>query len=146
VRHPGFRERLTPPLWAWLVVLGFSVMVGAAYGAAIGAPAGWAAAAAIGLGGISLLAATSPRIEVADGELRAAGATLPLVFIASAEALDAARTRSERNRDARLFVVLRSWSSAESVLVHLNDPADPHPGWLLTSRRPQALVEALTVA
>jgi hypothetical protein len=46
--------------------------------------------------------------------------------------------------DARLFVALRPWSASSGVLLELNDPLDPHPAWLFSSRHPARVVAAVT--
>ena len=43
------------------------------------------------------------------------------------------------------FVVQRPWVSG-AVQVHLDDPADPTPYWVVSSRRPADLAAALLAA
>jgi hypothetical protein len=43
-----------------------------------------------------------------------------------------------------MFVALRPWSAPAGVLVRLDDPEDPHPAWLFTSRHPVRLAAAIT--
>lgn len=140
-----FRERLLPRWWAWLLAYSFIGMIAIAYGAALGAAVGWI----IGAGGIALATAllviTAPTIEVSEGALTVGGATLPLTSIGAVEAVTGARIRELRGpgADGRLFVSLRPWSGADGVLVELDDPEDPHPAWLFTSRHPARVIEAL---
>ena len=47
--------------------------------------------------------------------------------------------------DARAFLLLRPYVKT-AVRVDLEDPADPTPYWLLSSRRPEALAAALAGA
>ena len=47
--------------------------------------------------------------------------------------------------DARAFVTQRPWLS-ESVQVTVDDAADPHPYWLVSSRRPAQLAAAIETA
>ena len=54
-----------------------------------------------------------------------------------------AQFAERRGADGRLFVSLRPWSGADGVLVRLDDPKDPHPAWLFTSRHPARVVAAL---
>ncbi len=145
IDEPVFRERLLPP-W-WIVAIGFALvsMVAIAYGAALSAPVGWLILAG-GAGTVSwLLWVTSPLIEVTETHLVAGRAALPRTSIASALALTGELARAERapTADARRFILLRPWRATTACLVTLNDQADPHPAWLLTSRTPDRLVRAL---
>ncbi|MBK9740076.1 MAG: DUF3093 domain-containing protein [Actinobacteria bacterium] len=142
----GYRERLLPSWWAWLVALSFVAMLAIAYGAALGTGPGVAVAVIGGALTCWLLWLTAPVIRVSSRGLEISGATLPLACVASAESVDAARMRELRGpgADARLFVALRPWSASDGVLVVLDDPEDPHPAWLFTSRHPGRIVAALT--
>lgn len=139
------RERLWPRWWVWLVLAGLVAMLAVAYGAALGSWAGWVAAAVGGAVAIGLLAGTAPVVAVDATGLRAGGAVLPPDAIGSCRAVTAAEVRDLRGpgADARVFTVLRPWSAPGAVLVQVDDPADPHPAWLLTSRRPDRLCAAL---
>lgn len=142
----AYRERLLPRWWAWLLAYSFIGMVAIAYGAALGATTGWLVAA----GGLALatglLLVTAPTIVIADGTLEVGGAALPLTSIGGAEAVTGARISELRGpgSDGRIFVSLRPWSSADGVLVLLEDPEDPHPAWLFSSRHPARVVDVLT--
>ena len=141
-----FHERLIPRWPAWLFGGGLILMIAGAYGAALGAVVGWA----LGLGlGVSALAATlllSPVIRVTADELRAGPAVIPRRLIRAAAPLDAEETRRARGpeADARAYVLLRSLHAGTAVLIDLADPDDPHPSWLVTSARPEALAQALS--
>ncbi len=144
--NPGeITERLLPRWWAWLLAYSFVGMLAVAYGAALGATVGWL----IAVGGLALTTAllliTAPTIEVSGGTLTVGGATLPVTSIADVEAVTGERIRELRGpgSDGRLFVSLRPWSATDGVLVRLDDPADPHPAWLFTSRHPARIVAAV---
>lgn len=139
-------ERLLPRWWAWLLAAALVSMVAIAYGAALGATVGWC----IEAGGVALvlllLWVTAPRVTVTQTELVVDRARLPRTSVRSASAVDAERIRELRGpgADARLFVALRPWSAPGGVLVELDDPDDPHPAWLFTSRHPSRVAAALT--
>ena len=83
----------------------------------------------------SLMAAAVP------GGIRSAAALdLP-------EALDeeAARRAFGVEADARAYLVLRPYVRG-AVRVHVLDPDDPAPYWLVSSRRPERLAQALAAA
>lgn len=145
---PTYRERLSVPIrwWAqgtmliatlWLAVIVAVPPVGA-----------WIiTAVAVALMAALFLTYGSVTITVVDGELRAGRARLPLRYVASVEALDAEATRAAFGRDAdvRAYLVLRPYRK-RSVRVRLDDPRDPTPYWLLSSRRPGELAAAITAA
>ena len=141
-----YRERLTPRWWAWLLAFCLMLMVAIAYGAAFGATVGWSLAGGGALLVIFLLLLTAPRLEVTDEYLVVDDARLPLRSIASAAAVSSVEMRDLRGpgADARLFIALRPWSAGAGVYVQLDDPEDPHPAWLFTSRHPDRLAAAIT--
>lgn len=140
-----YRERLLPRWWVWLLVAALVGMLALAYGAALGATAGWLVATGAGGIAVALLWITAPAISVDADGLRVAEARLPVRAIASAEAVstqDIARLRGPGS-DARLFTALRPWSAPGGVLVQVDDPQDPHPAWLFSSRHPTRVAEAI---
>ena len=141
-----YRERLLPKWWVWLVAIALVSMLAVAYGAALGSTAGFVVEAG-GTGLVILvLWVTSPRVVVTATDLQVADALLPRSSVVSAMRVGPQEITTLRGpgADARLFVSLRPWSSAEGVLVQLLDPADPHPAWLFSSRHPARVVDALT--
>jgi len=140
-----YRERLLPSWGAWALVLGLVLMLAIAYGAALGATAGWLVALGTGSLAVALLVLTAPVIAVSPDGLQVQGAVLPLSSIADFAVVDRAEIRRLRGpgSDARLFVSLRPWSAPDGVLVRLADPEDPHPAWLFTSRHPTRVTAAL---
>lgn len=142
----AFRERLSAPLSYWLIAL----VVGLSFVTAVGWYLGpWFAAGAsvVALAGIvAVLGASGSSVVVVDQiGLHVGRATLEWRYLASSTALDkaAARLRRGPDADARAFVVDRPFL-AQAVEVQLDDPADPHPYWLIGTRRPAQLVRALT--
>ncbi|MDP3890410.1 DUF3093 domain-containing protein [Nocardioides sp.] len=84
------------------------------------------------------------QVIVRDGELRAGRATIAVRHVGAVTPLDAEDTRrtAGRDADARAFLVLRPYLK-RSVRVDITDPADPTPYWLVSTRRPRQLAEAL---
>lgn len=140
-----YRERLVVPWWAWPA----GILIGGGLGAelTLGAPGfrSWAVVAAMVLA-VALCAWLS-RIGVrVDGEtLRVDDANLPLRFVAGAYALDAEERRATLGveADPLAFVIIRPWVRG-TVRVDLDDPADPTPYWVISTRHPERLVAALT--
>ncbi|MFT4285235.1 MAG: DUF3093 domain-containing protein, partial [Protaetiibacter sp.] len=89
----------------------------------------------------------TPTIEVRDGELRAARARPPLSVVGGVRAAHGADAVRERGTGlhADAWLLIRGWIP-DVVRVELDDPADPTPYWLLSSRRPDALAQAIDAA
>jgi hypothetical protein len=87
------------------------------------------------------------RVVVRGDELLVDDARLPVRFVADAVALDAAGRRELLGVGAHpyAFVVQRPWISG-AVQVVLNDPADPTPYWVVSSRHPVRLADAILAA
>ena len=150
VEHPAgrplYRERLWPRAWVWLLGIGFGSSLGIAYGYAYGATAGWAVGAistVLLLAGIAWLGMTA--VQVWPDRLVAGRAALPLRWVGRTAALDRERTveASTTKADARAYLLLRTWAAPTSVVVEVTDPADPHPYWLVSTRRPEELAAAI---
>jgi hypothetical protein len=140
---PRYRERLRPAVWVYLataLVIPASLLVFLP----ISLAAGIAVAAGLYLAIVILLFVTTPTIEIADDQLHAGRARIPLEFIASAAGFRGADATAERGTrlDARAWLLLRGWIDPV-VRIELDDPEDPTPYWLVSTRRPDELVAAL---
>jgi hypothetical protein len=143
-----YHERLTVPWWWWLAAPAFAALFAAEI--FLGAPgvATWVPyliLVPLTLFGLWWLGRI--RIAVTDTELVVDDARLPLRFIAGVVALDGLTKRDllGPNAEPYAFVIQRPWI-AGAVQVWLNDPADPTPYWVISSRRPDRLAEALASA
>ena len=142
-----FSERLTVPVW-WYAAA--AVVVGV-FGYEIQLAARHAAASAIAYPLLALLAAWllwsmgRTRVRVAaDGELWAHKAHLPASVIARAASIPATAKSAALGRqlDPAAYLMHRAWVKT-MVLVVLDDPDDPTPYWLVSTRRPADLIAAL---
>lgn len=146
-RDPTYREWLYPPPLLVIIVLGLATLVGVAYGAAYGPLLGWLVGGALTAIGMTLLAISTTRVRVDDRVVRAGRARLPLSAIADAVPLDAEGMRhARRHGDPRDYLVLRAWSSRRGVAIRLDDPSDPHPRWVVSTRHPDRLATAINGA
>jgi len=86
-------------------------------------------------------------ISIDAREIRIGRASIEHAYIASSQALAAeeARQRAGVGADARAHLVLRPYVRT-AVEITLDDPDDPVPYWLVSTRRPQQLAEALREA
>ena len=84
------------------------------------------------------------RISVHDGVLTAGRARIPLAHVGDVVPLDADDTRrlAGREADARAYLLLRPYLR-RAVRIGIDDPADPTPYWLVSTRRPERLAAAL---
>lgn len=83
-------------------------------------------------------------VEVSEGELRAGRAHIPTHLLGQAQALDPEGTRltAGRDADARAYLLLRPYLK-RSLKVSVNDPSDPTPYWLISTRHPDLLAAAI---
>ena len=141
----SYREHLRVPVSWWLLAVPCVAILGAEIYAGFGGfipPLVDAvfAAAVVGF----LLAWGAATIEVADGTLRAGGATLPLSRAGDVMALDekqAALLRGPRG-DPAAHLMLRPYLK-RAVYIALADPGSGVPYWLVATRHPAELAAAI---
>ena len=142
-----YRERLYVPVVWWLLAGGLALSLLLAFGFSAG-PVGGVVAAVAGLAvATAIFLQSAVLIEVDDTMIRIGRAQIEHRYIGRAEALDAQQTRRRAGMeaDARAHLVLRPYVGT-AVEITLDDPEDPVPYWLVSTRRPQALAAALSAA
>ena len=93
--------------------------------------------------GILALAESTPlEISYNENSLHVGKARIEREFIRSVEVLDAESMRKIRGplADPACYMALRFWVST-GVKITLNDPKDPTPYWLVSTRRGKELAE-----
>ncbi|PPK98377.1 Protein of unknown function (DUF3093) [Kineococcus xinjiangensis] len=141
---PGHRERLSPSAGTWVACLGIALTAGFVPLPVLG-PAGALVAALVAAAAVTAaLLAASARVEVSGGTLVAGRSRIPLHHLGRAEPLDAGAMRRVMgpDADARAHLVTRGWVRT-GVRVAVEDPEDPTPYWLISTRRPAELAAAL---
>ncbi|MBB5911140.1 hypothetical protein BJY24_000007 [Nocardia transvalensis] len=148
----AYSERLWVPLWWWPVGLAITGLLAAEIH--MGAPGIRAWLPYVLLLPVpvwALLWLSRHRVEVgpdADGtvELRADRAHLPVTYVARAAAVPASAKSAALGRqlDPAAYVQHRPWIGPLVLLV-LDDPDDPTPYWLVSTRRPDRVLAALGV-
>ena len=139
-----YRERLTVPLLWWLLAVGFAVSMLGAFGFYLG----WRWGVGTALASLAVAAAvfqgSAVLIIVEPTRLRVGRAVIEHDYVASCQPLDADQTRrrSGTEADARAHLVLRPYVRT-AVELTLDDPADPVPYWLVSTRRPDRLAGAV---
>lgn len=153
-----YAERLWIPIWWWFAALAVAALIGYEVGLALrGIPTWTLIAAMIPIATLVCLWLSRERISVihestptADtrspqGTLDIKGrAHLPLSAISRTVSVPASARSAAMGRqlDPEAFVAQRAWVKT-MVLIVLDDPADPTPYWLVSSRHPEKLMAAL---
>ena len=142
----GCTERLWPSLGTWAVVP--LAGTGAALSLVpLGTGAAVAATAVVMALAVTAFLRGAALVAVQDGQLRAGTARIPVDLIGAPETFTGERARQQRGPvlDARAYLLLRGWITPV-LRVPITDPQDPTPYWLVSTRRPEALREAILAA
>lgn len=140
-----FRERLYASWWTWPMPLIAAVLLAAEVHMGYPGVRAWLPYAVLVPLALAVpLALGRTKIEVTGGELWVGDAHLPLRFIEDVEVVPPQEKRRALGPelDPAAFMVHRSWVRT-SVRVWLNDPDDPTPYWVVSTRRPAQLRTAL---
>lgn len=141
----SYRERLHVPLLWWLLGTISILIIGSGIWAGL---SGWWPAITyivlFALVGSVLVNWTRATIEVSDGVLRAAGASLPLEKAGKVVALDERETRvvAGPRADPAAHLLLRPYLK-RAVYIGVEDPGSTVPYWLIATRRPEELAAAI---
>ncbi|WP_102142593.1 DUF3093 domain-containing protein [Mycobacterium hubeiense] len=146
-----YRERLWVPWWWWLPGLGLAALI--AYEVTLGVrslPTWLPFAVLLPVAAAVLLWFSKTELRIvgnsaSDIELWVGPAHLPVSVIArSAEVPQSAKSAAlGRQLDPAAYVVHRPWVGPMVLLV-LDDPDDPTPYWLVSSRHPDRVLAALS--
>lgn len=141
-----YRERLWASPWVFLataLVIPAVLLVFLPINQAVGVITAIALYAAC----VVLLVVTSPVVEVTSDTFIAGRARLPIEHAGRVTSYHADEATLERGQrlDARAWLLLRGWVDPV-VKVKLNDPQDPTPYWLVSTRHPERVAEAIAQA
>lgn len=140
-----YDERLSVPLRWWVQGTMLVASLWLAVIVALPELLAWAVTAIAGGLMVALFVGYgAARITVGDGELRVGRAHVEARHLGAAVPLDAERTRRRAgvDADARAHLMLRPYLK-QAVQVEINDPADPTPYWLVSTRHPGELAAAV---
>lgn len=138
-------ERLRVPLWWWLIAL---LLVATAAVAVLAYVPLLAGGIVVGLIAIAVALVVfsygNTAIRVADGVLHVGRNAVEGQWIGRSTALDRANTAHALSvgADTSDLLLIRPYIG-ELVRVSIEDDADPHAHWLVSSRRPQELARAV---
>lgn len=140
----AYRERLWPAVWVWILMFGCAGMLAWALAFALGPAWGLTTLIVCALLIVLGVAVTLSNIAVTDTGICVDRVFLPRDSVRGVHALDSAQMRiTLRTPPGPTFLGIRPWACREGVLLELDDPADPHTHWLLSSRHPLRLTEAI---
>ena len=141
-----YRERLWPSPWVFLAT---ALVVPAALLVflPINQTVGIITAIVLYTGCVILLLLSSPVVEVTTQQFSAGHAHLPIEFAGQVTSFRANEATLERGQrlDARAWLLLRGWVSPV-VKVEVDDPQDPTPYWIVSTRRPEQIAQAIDEA
>jgi hypothetical protein len=143
-----FTETLHVPLRWWVQATMFVATIWLAFVVALPAMVAWGATAAVVLVVTGLfLGYGAARVRIEDGLFHAGKAKIPVSLLSDPMALDPEATRRLAGVDAnaRAFLLLRPYLK-HAVKVTVDDPDDPVPYWLVSTRHPDSLASALAAA
>lgn len=91
-----------------------------------------------------LLFTLSPTVRLAGGVLEAGRARIPVSQLGEIELLGAEALRQAigPGLDARSYLLVRGWIHRGVRIANI-DPADPAPYWIITTRHPRRLADAI---
>jgi hypothetical protein len=143
---PVFHERLYLTWWHWLMPLVAAGILSAEVDMGYPGIRAWLPyIITIGLCLLLLWRFSAAKVDVRDGELWVGQAHLPLEFVGEVQIVPPAAKRKVLGPafDPAAFALTRSWIGP-MVWLEVRDENDPTPYWLISSRKPEKLVTALT--
>ncbi len=140
-----YRERLSAPVSWWIAALAFAAVWGWVFLiATTWAIAGVVTAILAAVCGFIVWRYGSVTISVGADGLRVGQAFVEAQHVGDVRSLDRAgyRTQLGTGADARAYLMTRPYLD-HGVVVTIDDPSDPAPYWLVSSRHPDAFAAAL---
>ncbi len=138
-----YRERLSPSLWLLVAAALCAPMVALVFtpvNPTVGLGVGAAVAGAV----VFLLIAASPVVEVENGMLRAGRARIEVHHLGTPRGHlgEDARRKRGAELDPRSWHLIRGGIDPV-VVVPVDDPDDPVPSWVISTRTPDRLIAAI---
>jgi hypothetical protein len=140
-------EHLRPPILWWVVL----VLVAATFVIAVAVfLPGWAVLVSLLVAAVvvvGLVAAFTATVRVTGDGLSVGRSTIEWRYVGPVTALEAdeVRRRMGPGADPRAFLAYRSFAE-QAVEITVDDPADPHPYWLVSTHDAPRLARAIESA
>jgi hypothetical protein len=138
-----YSESLRTPLWWYAVALFVAALLAGEFHISSVNLTDWIAfGTLLPLSVVIVWSLGRGRLEISGGEFRVRGAHIPLRDVSGAVALDALTLRRVvgREGDPAAFLSIRPWIGP-GVQLWLDDPEDPTPYWVVSTRRPHEVVD-----
>ena len=138
------KETMRWTLSVWILVIAFDLSIILSMWVALDLRITLIAFCAVALATGWIYKTSALTIEITEKTLRADRAEIEFSCIKSVAALTKEEMRNARGRDAdvRAFLALRFWVHT-GIKVALNDPHDPTPYWLISSRKNKEFAQLL---
>ncbi|SFT78462.1 Protein of unknown function [Actinopolyspora lacussalsi subsp. righensis] len=140
-----YRERLHVSWWSWPLPLVAAALLAAEVHMGYPGIRAWLPYAVLLPLSIALPVWLSrTRLVVTERELRAGNARLPLRFVSDVEVIPRERKRRALGPelDPAAFMMHSPWAPT-AARIWLDDPDDPTPYWVISTRHPERLAEVL---
>ncbi|NUS73571.1 MAG: DUF3093 domain-containing protein [Corynebacteriales bacterium] len=137
-----YSERLSTPLWMWALGLTLAGLAAAEVHLGYGGIRSWVPyVVLLPLAAVFLWWLGRVRIRVTETTLYIDDAVLPLNIIRAVTPLSPAGKRTELgvNLASDAFIINRPWVRG-AAKIDIDDPNDPTPYWIISTRRPKALL------
>jgi hypothetical protein len=144
-RPTDYRESLRTPWWWYPVALSVASILAAEFHVGGYSLTDWIPfSTLLPLSVAAVWWLSRSKLVITSDEVRIRGAHLPLAFVTEIVALDARPLRRVigREGDPRAFVAIRPWIGP-GVQLQLDDPDDPTPYWVISTRRPERVARLL---
>lgn len=141
-----YAERLWPSIPFFvallLIVPSFTVLL-----TPFSVTAGIISGISVYLGVSAVFLVFSRKISVEGGRLNAGRATIAIEHLGDIEVLDPNELKLAigRRLDARAYLAISGWIR-RGVRIAITDPSDPAPYWVVSSRHPEQLRDAIVAA
>ena len=135
---------LRPPLWVLAFIYFMFLSLVIAIWAALDTTATIAAFSIATLAMPFIAKSLTSKILISESELRIDKAHIDRKYLGKVTVLDSDAIRLLRTRDANpaAYLAIKFWA-AKGIKVEINDPRDPTPYWLITSKRGEDLAASL---
>jgi hypothetical protein len=137
----SFSERLWPSWWLTLA-LGLFLPAGFLIFLPLNPLVGFAVGAGLWVGSWAVLAFFAPTVSASADGFRAGSAAIGWEHVSHVDVIRSAEARQATGvgLDARAWVVIRPWVKP-AIRLHISDPSDPTPYWLVSSNTPDKLAD-----
>jgi hypothetical protein len=144
-RESRYRESLRTPWWWYPLAISVAAILAAEFHVGGYALTDWIPfSTLLPLSVIVVWWIGRSKLVITSTEVCIRGAHLPLEYVSGVVALDARTLRRVigREGDPRAFVSIRPWIGP-GVQLQLDDPNDPTPYWVVSTRRPDVVAKLL---